>query len=69
MLNLFKFLADSHYAESGHVYCPVRKSDLEIDNCFGCRRLLEVEKDKGRVRAIRCSGSASVAPEAGVYVR
>lgn len=69
MFNLFKSIADSHYAEGGHVYCPVRKSDLEIDNCLVCRRLLAVEKDKGRVRAIRCTGSAPIAPEAGVYCR
>lgn len=69
MFNLFKSIADSHYAEGGRIYCPRRKCDLEIDSCFGCHRLLEVEKDKGRVRAIRCTGSAPVAPEAGVYVR
>lgn len=55
---MFKFLnwfkgANTLVADRGSVYCPVRKLDLEVDNCFGCERLIEA-KEVGGTLEVRC---------------
>lgn len=55
---MFRFLswfkgAGTQFAEGGSVYCPVRKVDTEIDNCFGCARLIEMKEVDGTLE-VRC---------------
>ena len=33
---------DRHYISGGHVFCPVRREDTDIESCFSCRSLSEV---------------------------
>ena len=50
--NWFK-RAGTQIADRGSVYCPVRKVDTEIDNCFGCARLIEAKEVRGNFE-VRC---------------
>ncbi|HEY6203713.1 MAG TPA: hypothetical protein VI056_11815 [Candidatus Limnocylindria bacterium] len=37
-------MTDTHrsYLAGGHVYCTMRRADLDIDECFGCPSLKEL---------------------------
>ena len=34
-----------HLVDQGFVYCPLRRKDVDIDECFGCERLDRVDLD------------------------
>src|SRR5207245_1155881 len=33
---------DRHYISGGHVFCPVRREDADIESCFACGSLKEL---------------------------
>jgi hypothetical protein len=33
---------DRHYISGGHVFCPVSREDTDVESCFACRSLTEV---------------------------
>jgi hypothetical protein len=34
---MFRPKPQEHFIDDGHVYCPLRKRDVEFDLCAGCR--------------------------------
>ncbi|HEV8229929.1 MAG TPA: hypothetical protein VGQ86_08230 [Candidatus Limnocylindria bacterium] len=34
---------DRHYLSGGHVYCPLRREDTDIESCLGCGSLKNVD--------------------------
>ena len=30
------------YVAGGHVFCPVQRADVDVDQCFGCQRLRRI---------------------------
>lgn len=68
MFGFFKSADDRHFVLSGRIYCPIRKTDTDIDNCYSCPRLIQSSIAQDGVRSIRCTTSlppASIARQRG----
>lgn len=57
MFALFDHPRRKHFIEDGHVWCPVRGRDVEIDLCMACRSL-EVMHLDGEQPHVRCAPEA-----------
>jgi hypothetical protein len=43
----------AHLIDGGHVMCPIRRRDVDIEECFSCKHLSDVRID-ARHPAIVC---------------
>lgn len=48
------------YIAGGHVYCRVRRTDMDVENCFTCTRL-KVLGDQASPPFIVCDTSGAIA--------
>ena len=55
-LRFFRHPGDEHYVEQGHVYCPVRNHDVDIDVCLGCGWAIDIDL-KAKLPVVRCRPS------------
>ena len=49
---------DSHIVDKGSVWCPVRRSDVELDFCFTCRAFQDLACD-GHRQILHCRPTAT----------
>ena len=53
LLTLFRHPSDEHFIDNGHVYCPMRDHDVELDVCAGCRWATGIDL-KAKLPVVRC---------------
>lgn len=71
MFGFLKSPEDRHFVASGRVYCPVRRADTDVDNCYSCPRLTHSSIAQDGVLSVWCTTSvpaASIARERGTSV-
>ena len=61
MFNIFRFARDRRYIKDGRVGCPIRADGMNIERCFACRWLVEVDANRG-TPFLRCRVESPVDP-------
>jgi hypothetical protein len=51
---MFRPRPEEHFIDAGHVYCPVRKCDVELDVCAGCRWTTSIDL-AAKLPVVRCA--------------
>jgi hypothetical protein len=50
---MFRHATDEHFIDQGSVYCPLRKRDVELDLCAGCRWATDIDL-QAKNPVVRC---------------
>ena len=53
------------HATGGRIYCTVRNTELDVDHCFSCPRLLNVAEGKDGKLVVRCAKDVGEGPGCG----
>ena len=61
MFNFLRAPGDRLIIEDGHVYCPIRRRDTEIDLCAACPRIRKIDQ-AGSQPYVRCRIELPVRP-------
>lgn len=60
-----KAALECHYTEGGRIYCTVRNTELDVDHCFSCPRMLDATEGKDGKLVLRCAKDVERGPGSG----
>jgi hypothetical protein len=55
--------ADAHYIDQGSVWCPVTRTDVDVDRCFACGAFRELVEAEGRTFLVCKPAPPQISPE------
>lgn len=58
MFSFFTQAPQEHFIDSGHVFCPTRGRDVDLDVCAGCPSVETIDAD-ARPPFVRCAPLAA----------